>query len=399
VLREELGFRPCKADPDVWIRDATKPDGTQYYEYVLTYMDDIFATSLAPMTIIKGLEEFYTLKKGSVGEPQQYLGAQIRKFYIEGSDDPSKPRWAMSSETYVKGALRDVEHELDKAGMRLPSKASTPFTSGYHCEVDATSELDERRASYYHGQVGVLRWMVELGRIDIMVPVSMLASQIAAPRQGHLEQIFHLYAYLKQHERSTMVFDDTHPDIDESRFMQCDWHDFYPEAEEAVPTNAPEPRGNPVSIHCFVDADHGGCRLTRRLQTGVIIFLNRAPIVWHSKKQNTVESSTFGSEYVAMRTALELIEGLRYKLRMMGVPISGPANVYGDNEAVVNSTTAPESTLKKKHNAINYHRVREAVAAGTIRVAWEDTKTNISDLLTKLLPGPQLKDLIQRVLW
>ena len=138
-----------------------------------------------------------------------------------------------------------------------------------------------------------------------------------------------------------------------------------------------------MSIHCFVDADHGGCRLTRRSQTGVIIFLNRAPIIWHSKKQNP----------------LELIEGLRYKLRMMGIPISGPANVYGDNEAVVNSTTAPESTLKKKHNAINYHRVRDAVAAGTICVAWEDTKTNISDLLTKLMSGPQLKDLIQRVLW
>jgi hypothetical protein len=216
--------------------------------------------------------------------------------------------------------------------------------------------------------------MVELGRIDIMVPVSMLASQIAAPREGHLEQIFHLYAYLKQHERSTMVFDDTQPDIDKSRFMQCDWHEFYPEAEEAVPTNAPEPRGNPVSIHCFVDADHGGCRLTRRSQTGVIIFLNRAPVVWYSKKQNTVKSLTFGSEYVAMRTALELIEGLRYKLRMMGVPILGPANVYGDNEAVVNSTTAPESTLKKKHNAIHYHRVHEAVAAGTICVAWEERR-------------------------
>jgi hypothetical protein len=207
--------------------------------------------------------------------------------------------------------------------------------------------------------------------------------------------VFYLYAYLKAHDRSTLVFDKTEPDIDESRFIKCDWQEFYPEAAEAVPTNAPEPRGNPVTIHCFVDADHGGCRLTRRSQTGVLIFLNRAPIVWYSKKQNTVEPSTFGSEYVAMRTALELIEGLRYKLRMMGVPITGPANVYGDNEAVVKSTTAPESTLKKKHNAINYHRVREGVAAGTIRIAWEDTKANLSDCLTKLLPGPRLKELMR----
>jgi hypothetical protein len=289
--------------------------------------------------------------------------------------------------------------ELDKIGKHLPSKASTPISSGYRPEMDKTRELDSRKASYYHGQIGVLRWMVELGRVDLMVPVSLLASQLAAPREGHLEQVFHIYAYLKQHDRSTLVFDETEPDIDENRFNKCDWHDFYPEAAEAVPTNAPPPRGNPVTIHCFVDADHGGCQLTRRSQTGVLIYLNRAPIVWYSKKQNTVESSTFGSEYVAMRTALELIEGLRYKLRMMGVPINGPANVYGDNEAVVKSTTAPESTLKKKHNAINYHRVREGVAAGTIRIAWENTATNISDLLTKLLPGPRLKTLLESVLW
>jgi hypothetical protein len=100
-----------------------------------------------------------------------------------------------------------------------------------------------------------------------------------------------------------------------------------------------------------------------------------------------------------MRTAVELVEGLRYKLRMMGIPIEGPASVYGGNEAVVKSKTAPESTLKKKHNAINYHRVREAVAGGTIRIAWEDTNTNLSDLLTKLLPGPRLKELAGRVLW
>ena len=145
----------------------------------------------------------------------------------------------------------------------------------------------------------------------------------------------------------------------------------------------PEPRGNEVEIHCFVDADHAGDRVTRRSQTGIIIFLNRAPIIWYSKKQNTVETSTFGSEFIAMKTAVEMIEALRYKLRMFGIPIAGAANIYCDNESVVHNTTKPESTLKKKHNAIAYHRVREAVAAGTVHIAKEDTKTNIADMLTK----------------
>jgi hypothetical protein len=100
-----------------------------------------------------------------------------------------------------------------------------------------------------------------------------------------------------------------------------------------------------------------------------------------------------------MRIALELIEGLRYKLRMMGIPIDGPTNVFCDNQAVVQNTTAPESTLKKKHTAINYHRVREAVAAEKIRIAKERTETNLSDILTKCLPGPRRRYLAGQILW
>ena len=87
-----------------------------------------------------------------------------------------------------------------------------------------------------------------------------------------------------------------------------------------------------------------------------------------------------------MKISIELIEALRYKLRMFGIPIDGPTNVFCDNEAVTKNMIYPESTLKKKHNAIAYHRAREAVAAGTIRVTKEDGKTNLADVLTKPLP-------------
>ena len=147
-----------------------------------------------------------------------------------------------------------------------------------------------------------------------------------------------------------------------------------------------------------MDADHAGDRLTRRSQTGVLLYLNKAPIVWYSKRQNTVESSTFGSEFVAMKTAIELIEAFRYKLRMMGIPLDGSTNVFCDNEAVFKNSTHPESTLKKKHNAIAYHRTREAQAAGTVRIAWEDGENNLADLFTKLLSGPKLRELASKVL-
>ena len=196
-----------------------------------------------------------------------------------------------------------------------------------------------------------------------------------------------------------MVFDDSVPVFDESAFRTCDWSEFYPDVEEAIPHNVPEARGNGVVTSTFVDADHAGCKAMRRLHTGVLCYVNKAPILWHSKRQNTVETSTFGSEYCAMKTAIDMIEGLRYKLRMMGIPLIGPTSVFCDNQSVVKNTTAPESVLKKRHNAIAYHRAREAQAAGIIRVAWENGETNIADVLMKLMPGPCLKELIGYVLW
>jgi hypothetical protein len=108
----------------------------------------------------------------------------------------------------------------------------------------------------------------------------------------------------------------------------------------------PEPRGKPMNMFCFCDADHAGDKLTRRSQTGIILSLNRVPILWYSKKQNTVESSTFGSEFVALRIAVKLIEALHYKLHMMGVPIDGPCSIFCDNEASVKNSSIPEINLQ-----------------------------------------------------
>jgi hypothetical protein len=94
-----------------------------------------------------------------------------------------------------------------------------------------------------------------------------------------------------------------------------------------------------------------------------------------------------------------MLDAFRYKLRMFGIPIDGPSNVFCDNQSVVTNSTVPESTLKKKHNAIAYHRVRESVAAGAIRIAYVQSKSNNADMLTKPLPGPDLHVLISNILW
>ena len=159
--------------------------------------------------------------------------------------------------------------------------------------------------------------------------------------------------------------------------------EFYPDVEEKMPPNAPERRGKPVQINCFVDADHAGNVVTRRSHTGILIVLNMGPIHWFSKRQNTVESSTLSSEFIALKAAVETIQALRYKLRMFGVPLDGPSQVFCDNEAVYKNTSDPTSTLKKRHQSVAYHLCREYVAAETILIYKEDGDTNLSDILTK----------------
>ena len=174
--------------------------------------------------------------------------------------------------------------------------------------------------------------------------------------------------------------------------------EIYVDAEDVLPHNIPVPLGKAIDINVFVDADHADNRVTRRSHTGIIIYCNMAPILWYSKKQNTVETSTFGSEFVALKIATELIDGLKYKLRMFGVPLNGPSRIFCDNEAVVINGSHPDSSLKKKHCSVAYHRVREAIAAGKQLIFYETSGTNLADLLTKPLSHIKRLPLIEAIL-
>ena len=112
----------------------------------------------------------------------------------------------------------------------------------------------------------------------------------------------------------------------------------------------------------FVDADHAGNKITRRSHSGIIIFCNMAPIDWFSKRQNTVETSTYTSEIIALRIAIEKVEASCYKLRMFGVPIAGPARIFCDNESGVKCTSNVEAKLKKKHASVSYCKIKCAIA-------------------------------------
>ena len=162
---EGLGFQSCKADPDVWLRPAVDSDGNKYYEYVLIYTDDILAISKKPKEILLHLDQNFFLKPDSIGPPTTYLGATILKFQLPNGNEC----WAMGSEQYVKEAIRNVEAWLEEHGeQKLKSKkAAAPLPSGYRPELDILPLLNDELANYYSMLIGILRWVIELARIDI----------------------------------------------------------------------------------------------------------------------------------------------------------------------------------------------------------------------------------------
>jgi hypothetical protein len=155
--------------------------------------------------------------------------------------------------------------------------------------------------------------------------------------------------------------------------------EFYGNVEEVIPPDMPPPLGKDVDLCMMVDSDHAGDKRTRCSHTGFIMFGNLAPVIWLSKQQATIETSVFGAKFVAMKHGIEMLRGLRYKIRMIGVPLSRPTYVYGDNKSQVTNSSRPESTLKKKCNSICYHAIRESVAMGETLLTHIRTGDNLAD--------------------
>ncbi len=157
--------------------------------------------------------------------------------------------------------------------------------------------------------------------------------------------------------------------------------------EKAIPPDMPPPLGKDVDLCMMVDSDHVGEKRMQRSCTGFIIFCNLAPIIWLSKQQVTIETSVFGAKFVAMKHGIKMLRGLRYKIRMMGIPLSGPTYIYGENKSQVTNSSIPESTLNKKCNSICHHAIHESVAMGETLLTHIRTEENLADFLTKTTSG------------
>jgi hypothetical protein len=121
------------------------------------------------------------------------LGCKLRKQTLTNGVEA----WVQSPSKYIQEAVKNGEEYFKtKYNLRLTNKVTSPFPAGYRPELDVTEALDEEEATYYQSQIEILRWMVEIGRVDIVTGVSLLASQLTLPRKGHLFQVFRIPAIM-----------------------------------------------------------------------------------------------------------------------------------------------------------------------------------------------------------
>jgi hypothetical protein len=207
-----------------------------------------------------------------------------------------------------------------------------------------------------------------------------------APREGHLERLKHMCGYLKRYKSGGIRFRTEEPEYGHLEEPTVNWaNSVYGDVKEECPDDMPEPKGKPVRLTCYVDANLMHDFITGRSATGILHLMNLTPIDWFCKRQDTVETATYGSEFVAARIATEQVMDIRTTLRYMGVPIREKTFMFGDNASVITSSTIPTSVLKKRHNLLAYHRVREAIASGLMYFYHIPGTENPADVLTKNL--------------
>jgi hypothetical protein len=368
IVLRSLGFEPCKAEPDIWLRR----DG-DVYEYIGVYVDDLAIAMRDPQAFIDVLVNDHKFKLKGTGPIQFHLGCDF--FRDEDGTLCMAPR------KYIDKMIQNYERMF---GEKPRMNVYSPLEKGDHPELDESEFLEPDDVTKYQSIVGSLQWAISLGRFDVATAVMTLSGFRALPRKGHLERAKRVCGYLSRMKHAVIRFRVEEPDYSDLPPQEYNWsHSVYGDVREQLPEDAPTPLGRFVTLTHFVDANLMHCMVTGRSVTGILHLANQTPIDWFSKKQATVETATYGSEFVAARTCVEQVMDLRTTLRYLGVPIRDKSYMFGDNESVVGSATKVHAKLHKRHNALSFHRVREAVASGMVAFFHVTGIRNPSDILSK----------------
>ena len=378
-----MGFEISKADPDVWMRR-----NDDVWEYIAVYVDDLAIAAKDPKKICDTLITKYKYKLKGVGPLSYHLGCD----FFRDNDNVL----CFGPKRYTKKMLQAYETIHNEK----PKKYSSPIEKNDHPELDESELLSIDGQKQYQSMIGALQWVVSLGRFDIATAVMTMSRFRAEPRIGHMTRVKQIYGYLRVHNLGAIRVRTGIPDYSDLREQDFDWlNTTYGNVEELVPKDIPTPLGKEVILTTYVDANLYHDLITGRSVTGILHLINQTPIDWFTKRQATVETATYGSEFVAARIATDQIVDLRLTLRYLGVPLKTSSYLFGDNESVITSSTIPHSSLSKRHNALAYHRVREAIAAKIIKFYHINGKDNPADVLSKHCGHPQMWPHVQPLLF
>ena len=374
----EMGFKPSRADPDLWIIKSIHHDG---YDYIATWVDDIICVAKEPQYYISKIEQRFKLRNVEVN-PSYYLGMNLKR--------QQDGLLHLSCHTYIKEAIRKYEKEH-----QCLRKYPSPMETDAHPENDQSPFLDETKHRQFQKIIGICQWICQNGRMDITFATSSLSRFSSQPREKHLEMAQRILGYLKQEPKRGIVVNPNNPIYGNKRYETCelteDFGQQYHYFKEDIDPKFPEPKVQGIAITFFCDSDHSHDLVTGRSMTGIIGFVGSTPVVARSTRQSSVQTSTYGAELTAAKTATEEIIQVRYFLRSMGVLVNEATPLFIDNEGVVLNTTNPLSSLNKKALALAYHSVREHQHGGVISVRKIGTDDNYADPFTKPLNSAKFR--------
>ena len=352
-------------------------------------MDDLAIVSKDPQSIISLLTGKHGLKLKGTGPIGYHLGCD----FFRDKDNIL----CMCPRRYIEKMIDNYQVMF---GCKPKQLYMSPLERNDQPELNTSEELEIEDIKKYQALIGAIQWAVSIRRLDVATAVMTLSKFRSAPRKGHLDRVRRIVGYLAKMKHATLRFRVGRPDTTMYKREEYGWEaSVYGKVEELIPSDAPQSKGNPIEMISFVDANLMHDVTTGRSVTGIIHMLNKTPIDYYSKKQSTVETATYGSEFLAARTATEQILDLRLTLRYLGANIQERVFMFGDNESVVNSASVPHAKLHKRHVLLSFHRVREAIASGMLQFMHIPGSDNPADILSKAWGYQQVWGLLKPLLF
>ena len=154
------------------------------------------------MPIMEDIQQVFKFKNDEVSEPSNYFSTKLEKHKINGHSC-----WTITSVDYVNTAATNISEAVKDGPWALPVKVNTPMLMVCLPELDGTPALNEKDTRYFQVVIGILLWATQIGRVDILHEVSLLSQYQACPKQGHMELLTYIGAYMKKKLKRTIYLD------------------------------------------------------------------------------------------------------------------------------------------------------------------------------------------------